>query len=135
MEYSDYRHDLPQVFINTQPGQGPNRDPAACRTYSSYSNDISVPINLSASLTDDGYDSLHIVNQREGGGPPCRPFTNIPAGELHGTEWRPSFLKRSSSKQWADQVDADLKRCISEEKVNTGSTSTENTGKNPRIRT
>ena len=129
MEYSGYRHDLPQVIINTQPGNEPNRDPAACRIYSNYSNDISVPINLSASLKDDGYDSLHIVNQREGSGPPRGPFTNVPAGELHGTEWRPSFLKRSSSKQWADQVDADLKRCISEEKVNTGSTSTENTEK------
>ena len=125
VEYSDYRQDLPQVIINTQPGQEINKDTAACRIYSNYSNDISVPINLSASLTEDGFDSLHNVNQREGGGPPRRPFLNVPAGELHGTEWRPSFLKRSSSKQWVDQVDADLKRCISEEKVNTGSKSTE----------
>lgn len=124
VEYSDYRHDLPQVIINTQPGQETNRDTAAGRICSNYSNDISVPINLSASLTEDGYDSVHIVNQREGGGPPRGPFTNVPAGELNGTEWRPSFLKSSSSKQWVDQLDADLKRCISEEKVNTCSAST-----------
>ena len=124
VEYSDYRHDLPEVIINTQPGQETNRDTAAGTIYRNYSNGMSVPINLSASLTEDGYDSLDIVNQREAGGPPRGQFTNVPAGELHGTEWRPSFLKSSSSKQWVDQVDADLKRCISEEKVNTGSAST-----------
>lgn len=132
---SDHRHDLPQEIINTQPGQETNRDNAAGRIYSNYSNDISVPINLSASLTEDGYDSLRTVNQREGGGPPRRPFTNVPAGELHGTEWRSLFLKSSSSKQWVDQVDADLKRCISGEKVNTGYASTENTEKKTRVRT
>lgn len=129
VEYSDYRHDLPQVIINTQPEQETNRDTAAGRIYSNYSNDISVPINLSASLTEDGYDSLHTVIQRDGGGPPRKSFTNVPAGELHGTEWRSLFLKSSSSKQWVDQVDADLKRCISGEKVNTGYASTENTDK------
>ena len=132
VEYTDYRLDLPQVIVNTQPGQETNRDTATGRIYCNYSNDIAVPINLSGSLIEDHYGSLHNVNQKEGGGPPRRPFTKSPAGELHGTEWRPSFLKSSSSKQWVNQVHADLKRCISEEKVNTGSTSTENTVK-PRL--
>ena len=119
----DYRHDLPQVIINTQPEQETNRDTTNDRIHCNYSNDISVHINLSRRLIEDRYDSLHNVNQREGGGPLRGPFTNVPVGELHGTEWRPSFLKSSSSKQWVDQVDADLKRCISKEKVNTGSSS------------
>lgn len=126
VEYTDYRLDLPLVVINTQPRQETNRDTTTGRIYCSYSNDISEPINLSGSLIEGQYDSLHNVNQREGGGPPRGPFTNVPAGELRGTEWRPSFLKSSSSKQWVNQVDADLKRCISKEKVNTGSASTEN---------
>jgi len=125
VEYSDYRLDLPQVIVNTQPGQETNPDTA--RIYCNYSNDISVPINLSGSLLQNRYDSLDNVDQREDGGAPRGPFTKAPAGELHGTEWRPSFLKSSSSKQWVNQVDADLKRCISEEKVNIGSESAENT--------
>ena len=113
------------MIINTQPEQETNRDTTNLnnRIHCNYSNDISVPINLTGSLIEDRYDSLHNANQREGGGPLREPFTNVPVGELHGTEWRPSFLKSSSSKQWLDQVDADLKRCISKEKVNTGSLS------------
>ena len=128
MEYTDRKLDFPQVIVNTQPGQEINRDTATGRIYCNYSDDISVAINLSGSLTEDRYGSLHNINQNEGGRP-RRPFTKLPAGELHGTEWRPSFLKRSSSKQWVNQVDADLKRCISEEKVNTGSARRENTVK------
>lgn len=125
VEYTDYRHDLPPVIIGTQPRGETNRDTATDRIYYNYSNDNSVPIDLSGNLIEDRYDPLHNVKQRESSGPPRRPFTEVPVGEIRGTEWRPSLLKSSSSKQWKDQVYADLKRCISKEKVNTGSASTE----------
>lgn len=114
VEYGDYR-----------PGQETNTDTATGRIYGKYSNDNSVPINFSESLIEDCYDSPHNVNQRKGSEPPRGPFRKVSGVELHGIEWRPSVLKSSSSKQWVDQVDADLKRCIAEEKVITGSSSTE----------
>ena len=123
VEYGNYRLDLPNVITNTQPGQETNADTATGRIYGKYSNDNSMPIIFSESLIEDCYDSPHNVNQRKG----IEPFRKVSGGELHGIEWRPSVLKSSSSKQWVDQVDADLKRCIAEEKVITGSSSTEST--------
>ena len=128
VEYTDYSLDPPQVIVNTQPRQETNRDTISGRIYRNYSSDISVPINLSGSLIGDRYHSPHNVNQI-GGGAPRGPFTKVPACELHRTEWRPSLLKSGSSKQWVNQVDVDLKRCISEEKVNTSRKRAENSVK------
>ena len=143
VEYGDCRLDLPHVITNTQPGQETNTDTATGRSYGKHSNDQprsqgfslgtrlsndnSMPINFSESLIEDCYDSSHNVNQRKGSEPPRGPFRKVSGGELHGIEWRPSVLKSGSSKQWVDQVDADLKRCIAEEKVIAGSSNTEST--------
>ena len=127
VEYGYYRLDLPNVITNTQPGQETNADTATGRIYGKYSNDNSMPINFSESLIEDCYDSPHNVNKRKAIEPPRGPFRKVSGGELHGIEWRPSVLKSSSSKQWVDQVDVDLKRCIAEEKVITSSSSTEST--------
>ena len=124
MEYADYRGGLPPGFSSTYPRQETNResvpDTIYCNLYTQEKTDTG---NLSANVIDDRYNPLPTVTRGDCIGPHNRQFTGIPVGGTLEKEWRPSLLKNSSSKPWKDQVDADLRRCISEERVSTGRTS------------
>lgn len=122
MEYADYRGCLPPVFINTQPRQETNRDTATDKIYCNlHKQDKPDTGNLSATVIEDRYNPVHTVNQSDNYiRPHSGQFQGVPAGGTLEKGCRPSLLKSSSSKPWVAQLDVDLRRCITEERVSTG---------------
>lgn len=122
VEYTDYRlDDLPSLIVNTQQRQETTRDAEADRIYyNNFSQGKPVTDDWFASVSEDRFDHIFNVTQREEPGPHCRPFSDIPAGETLEKEWSHSLMRNTSSKSWKDQVESDLRRCITEEKVTSG---------------
>ena len=118
MEYTDYRDGLPPVFISTQPRQETNRNAVTDTLYCNlYTQDKPNIDTLSANVVKDRYNPLltatrgdYIVTHRG-------QFTGVPGDGAIEKEWKRSLLKSSSSKPWEQQVDVDLRRCITEERV------------------
>ena len=118
MEYTDYRDGLPAAFISTQPRQVNNRDAVTNKLYCNLHTQHKPNIgNLSANEVEDRYNPLLTVTRGDCIGSHRGQFTEVPFDEALEKERRPSSLKISSSKPWEEQVDVDLRRCITEERV------------------
>ncbi len=120
-----YKQDRPDtgrlspVFISTQPRQETNRgtliDKMNCNLYKPDKPDTG---NLSASVIEDRYNPVPTANQSDYYiRPHSGQFQGVPALGTVEEEWRSSLLKNSSSKPWKAQLDVDLRRCITEERV------------------
>ena len=136
MEYADYRGGLPPGFSSTYPRQETSRESVTDNIYCNlYTQDKPDTANLSASTIDDRYNPPPTVIRGDCIGPHHGQFKCVPAGGTLQKEWRPSLLKNSSSKPWKDQVDVDLRRCITDEGVSTGRTSSVTKRKEEKIST
>ncbi|XP_066015479.1 protein shortage in chiasmata 1 ortholog-like [Pocillopora verrucosa] len=116
VESTDYRlNDPPSLWVNIQQTRETTRDPVTDRVYHTYSQDKPVTDDWSASAFGDRLNSFLDVSQRDEAEHHCPPFPDIP--DTHDGEWRPLIARNTSSKSWKDNVESDLRRCITEKKV------------------
>lgn len=113
---TDYRlNDPPSLWVNIQQTRETTRDPVTDRVYHTYPQDKPVTDDWSAGAFGDRLNSFLGVSQRDEAEHHCPPFPDIP--DTHDSKWRPLIARNTSSKSWKDNVESDLRRCITEKKV------------------
>ena len=116
VESTDHRlNDPPSLWVNIQQTRETTRDPVTDRVYHTYPQDKPVTDDWSAGAFGDRLNSFLAVSQRDEVEHHCPPYPDIP--DTHDNEWRPLIARNTSSKSWKDNVESDLRRCITEKKV------------------